>query len=59
MTLNDALNEFLFEKRINGLDKKSVKNYHATLSLFVNAVGSDLAFKDVSFELVRIISLIY
>lgn len=53
MTLNDALNEFLFEKRINGLDKKSVKNYHATLSLFVNAVGSDLAFKDVSFELVR------
>lgn len=52
-TLSEALNEFLFEKRINGLDKKSVKNYRATLSLFINAIGPDLSLGDVSLDLVR------
>ncbi len=49
MTLNSALDEFLFQKRLNGLNPKSIKNYRATLSLFVSGMGAETPLDELSF----------
>ena len=52
MTLQDCLNEFLFEKELSGLASGSVHNYRVTLSLFLTAVGPELPLDAVSYSLV-------
>ena len=52
MTLNYYLNEFLKDRTLNGCLPSSVKNYRATLSLFVNAVGSSLHVSDLTYGMV-------
>lgn len=52
MTLNDCLNEFLLQKKLDGVAKNTVHNYKATLSLFIRFVGSDLPLESLSYSLV-------
>ncbi|MEF9940045.1 MAG: tyrosine-type recombinase/integrase [Clostridium sp.] len=52
MTIQEALEEFLFQKELAGLAYGSVKNYRATLSLFLRDIGSDLPLSEVSYPLV-------
>lgn len=53
MTLNDALELFLYEKELAGLASGSVVNYRRTLSLFLSALGPDLPLCDVSKDIVE------
>lgn len=52
MNLMDCLNEFLYQKRLDGVGKNTVHNYNATLSLFIRFVGSELPLESLSFDLV-------
>lgn len=52
MVLGEVLEAFLLQKRIDGVEKGSIKNYQATLSLFVRAVGPDLPVESLSFDAV-------
>lgn len=52
MTLSQCLQEFLYQKRLDGIGKNSIHNYNATLSLFIRAVGSDLPVESLSYEMV-------
>lgn len=49
MTLQDVLEDFLFQKRLAGLESGSVKNYRATLSLMVAFIGPDTPLESVSY----------
>ena len=52
MILNHYLNEFLKDRAVKGCLASSNKNYKATLSLFVNAVGPFLPVSDLTYEMV-------
>lgn len=51
MTLQDALNEFLFEKKLAGLQSGSVHNYKATLMLMVAKIGADMPLASISYDM--------
>ncbi len=53
MTLNEALELFLYQKELSGLANGSVNNYRRTLSLFLSALGSDLPIDSVSRDIVE------
>lgn len=52
MTLQGALDEFLYQKRLAGLEIGSVNNYKATLSLMVSYIGSEMPLESVPYSLV-------
>lgn len=52
MTLQEALNEFLFYKRLSGIGKNSIHNYNATISLMVRSIGPDLPLSDLTWKAV-------
>lgn len=50
MTLQNALNDFLFQKRLAGLSPKTVHDYNDSLSLLLRFLGADLKLSDVSYD---------
>lgn len=52
MTLAQALEEFLFQKRLAGLAEDSIQNYRATISLMVAYLGSEMPLETLSYDLV-------
>lgn len=52
MTLQEAMEEFLFQKRLAGLEPCSITNYRATLSLMVSFIGPEMPLESVSYSLV-------
>lgn len=50
MTLREALQEFLFQKRLAGIGKNTIHNYNATISLMLGYIGSDLLLESVTYE---------
>lgn len=50
MTIANALDDFLLQKRLAGLESGSIKNYYATLSLVLEYLGNDLALEDVTYD---------
>lgn len=52
MTINKALTEFLYQKRLAGLAQTSIDNYRFTLVPFLRCLGPDLALSAVSYEAV-------
>ena len=53
MTLSDALNDFLFEKELAGLQPGSLRNYYVTISYMINHIGVQIPLEAVSFEMVQ------
>lgn len=51
MTLQEALNEFLFEKRIAGINKNTIHNYEATISLMLKHIGADLPINSLTYKM--------
>lgn len=49
MTLQESLEDFLFQKKLAGLESGSVNNYRATLSLMVSFIGSEMPLESVSY----------
>ena len=49
MTLQETLDDFLYQKRLAGLESGSVHNYRATLSLMVSYIGTGLPLESVSY----------
>lgn len=52
MTINEALKEFLFQKRLAGIGENSIHNYEATISLMLRHIGTDLLLNAVSYDVV-------
>lgn len=52
MTLQEAMEDFLFSKKLAGLEAGSIKNYRATLSLMVSFVGPETPLESVSYSAV-------
>lgn len=52
MTLQEAMEDFLFSKKLAGLEAGSIKNYRATLSLMVSFVGPEMPLESVSYSAV-------
>lgn len=52
MILREALEDFLFQKKLAGLESGSIKNYRATLSLMVSFIGPDMPLESVSYSAV-------
>lgn len=52
MTLQEAMEDFLFSKKLAGLEAGSIKNYRATLSLMVSFVGPETSLESVSYSAV-------
>lgn len=50
MTLHDALNAFILDKRLAGLSDQSIDDYRMILSIFLRFAGSDAAIEDLTFE---------
>lgn len=50
MTLQEAFDDFLFQKKLAGLSPKTVYSYRCTLSLFVRALGTDLDISVISYR---------
>ena len=42
MTLQEALNEFLFQKKLAGLSPKSIEDYQTILGILLTAAGSSM-----------------
>lgn len=52
MTLQAALEEFLFSRKLAGLETGTVINYNRTLSLMVAYVGADVLIHNITFQTV-------
>jgi len=52
MTLQTALEEFLYSRQLAGLESTTVVNYRRTLSLMINYVGVDVSIQEVTFQMV-------
>lgn len=52
MTVGEALEEFLFQKRLAGIGENSILNYRATISLMIRQIGLNLPLEAVSYKLV-------
>lgn len=52
MTIRNALEEFIFQKRLSGIGANSVHNYNSTISLFLRDLGEDLPLTEVTYSLV-------
>ena len=50
MTLQDCLNEFLFQKELAGLSKTSIDDYRNILSIMVRSVGPDSAVEALEYN---------
>lgn len=50
MTLQDALNEFLFQKKLSGLTEKTVSNYKESISLLVHYISPETSLADVTYD---------
>lgn len=49
MTLQESLEDFLFQKKLAGLESGSVNNYRATLSLMVSFIGAEVPLESISY----------
>lgn len=49
MTLQESLEDFLFQKKLAGLESGSVNNYRATLSLMVSFIGAETPLESISY----------
>ena len=52
MTLQEALNEFLFQKKLAGLSPKSIEDYQTILGILLTAVGSSMPLESLSYTTV-------
>lgn len=52
ITLNDALQEFLFQKKLAGLKQGSITNYDVTISLMIREIGLDISLEDLTYDAV-------
>lgn len=50
MTIHNALDEFLYTKRLAGLESGTVNNYKRTLILMVRYIGSETLLSDLTFS---------
>lgn len=50
MTIRTALEEFLLQKRLAGLESGTIRNYSATLSLALDYIGEDLSLSEVTYD---------
>lgn len=50
MSLQEVLEDFLFQKRLAGLESGSIDNYRATLSLMVAYIGAEMPLSSVLYE---------
>lgn len=51
MTLQEALQEFLFQKRIAGVNKNTIHTYYATISLMLKSINPDLPIEAVTYRM--------
>lgn len=52
MTMQQLYEEFLYTKKLAGLEAGTVNNYKRTLILMVRHIGADTALSDITFQLV-------
>ena len=52
MTLQEALNEFLFQKKLAGLSPKSIEDYQTILGILLTAAGSSMPLESLSYTTV-------
>lgn len=52
MTLQQALYDFLFQKRLAGLADKTITSYRESISLMVRFIGADTPMEKVTYEIV-------
>ena len=53
MTLNELFNEFILEKRLQGLSQDSIISYKNILSIFLDYIGCDVDICDLSRDIVN------
>ena len=49
MTLQEAMDDFLFQKQLAGLSPKTVISYKESISLLVRFMGNDIALSEVTY----------
>lgn len=50
MTVQDAVQEFLLQKRVEGLQKKSVESYDCNLKIFVAFIGANVDIEGLAWD---------
>lgn len=50
MLIKEALEDFLFQKRLAGLAEGSIHNYDVTISLMLTSIGADLTLEEVTYK---------
>ena len=48
MTLNEAFNEFILDKRLRGLSSQTIIDYSNIVSIFLRYVGPELALEELT-----------